>query len=293
MYPILSMSTTRFSSALKERGGPLNSGVIFSLIWSESIVMLYFCTAALSGGDVSQIEGDMEDGADGSLVPVWVLLNTHICKWAVAPGPAFVSVSSVLKLVISGVCMHRHTLTHTLTHIDESCSQANWNLDMDYSCLVDEPGESPNYEFQTCWPTCMVYDIMMFWLVMRWKLLITVSVYPGWRCAHLNTQIWTLLQRKIIKNCTCYTFWPNTLWMRYTCKNIWSWKNMNNHVSIQLKKPNKCIFIFAIYYAMTFFCKELFCLSKHVEDQMMVDALAACLHISHVKYSRWQMTIQS
>lgn len=75
-----------------------------------------------------------------------------------APGAAFVCVSSVLKLVISGVCAH----THTHTHIDESCLQANWNLDMDYSCLVDEPGESPDYEFQTSWPRCKVCDMSLF-----------------------------------------------------------------------------------------------------------------------------------
>lgn len=68
---------------------------------------------------------------------------------------------------------HTHTLTHILTHthtyIDESCSQANWNLDMDYSCLVDEPGESPNYEFQTSWPRCTPYDPSLFWSLLKWK----------------------------------------------------------------------------------------------------------------------------
>ncbi len=124
----------------------------------------------------------MEDETDGSLTLFGFLLNIDICKWAMAPGPAFISVSSVLKLVISGAHTHKRTHTyacihvHAHTHIDESCLQANWNLDMDYSCLVDEPGESPNYEFQTSWPRCLVYDTILFWLFLRWKMLLVVSL---------------------------------------------------------------------------------------------------------------------
>lgn len=67
-----------------------------------------------------------------------------------------------IRLCLISVKVSYFWNTHTHTHIDESCLQANWNLDMDYSCLVDEPGESLNYEFQTSWPRCMVYNTSLF-----------------------------------------------------------------------------------------------------------------------------------
>lgn len=82
---------------------------------------------------------------------VWVLFNVDISKWAAPRGsscvPAFITVSYF-------------RIIHT--RIDGSGLQANWNLNMDYSCVVDESGESPHYSFQTSWPICYAWNILDF-----------------------------------------------------------------------------------------------------------------------------------
>lgn len=122
---LLSISGFTFIAVLKRGRNVLrdfqrlqtSSWAIFSLIWSENIVMLYYCTAALSKGkprplSFSEIRERGEWAGKWNRWiphPVWVLFNIDICKWGMAPGAAFVCVSSVLKLVISGVCAHTHT----------------------------------------------------------------------------------------------------------------------------------------------------------------------------------------
>lgn len=101
------------------------------------------------------------------------LFNQDVCKWVLAAGPEFICVSSVLKLVISGTRTH----TRTCTHIDESCLQANWNLGVDYSSLVDDPGESSNYEFQTSWPKSMMCKMHLLYFFLEVKMLLTLPLY--------------------------------------------------------------------------------------------------------------------